>query len=139
MPEGVRPAFFILNAVPCLRAGPLGRIERVWQSNRKQALSPSFRATTWKARCRSGNRWALPAPAETKITGSSPDVPENNPFGVFIRTPHVDRIAELMDEYVPRPGGILRHREWGLYEVAIGGPDNLLVRIGWPSSLIQQV
>ncbi len=65
------------------------------------------------------------------------DVPENNPFGVFIRTPHVDRIAELMDEYVARPGGVLRHREWGLYEVALGGPDNLLVRVGWPTPLIQ--
>lgn len=63
-------------------------------------------------------------------------VPENNPFGVFIRTPQVDRIAELMDEHVVRPGGMLRHREWGLYEVALGGPDNLLVRIGWPSSLM---
>lgn len=64
-------------------------------------------------------------------------VPENNPFGVFIRTPHVDRIAELMDEYVARPGGVLRHREWGLYEVALGGPDNLLVRVGWPSELVR--
>ena len=34
-------------------------------------------------------------------------VPENNPFGVFIRTPHVDEIARLMDEYVARPGGVL--------------------------------
>ena len=64
------------------------------------------------------------------------DVPENNPFGVFIRTPHVDEIARLMDDHVVRPGGILRHREWGLYEVALGGPDNLLVRVGWPSHLI---
>ena len=64
------------------------------------------------------------------------DVPVNNPFGVFIRTPHVDAIARLMDAYVVRPGGVLRHREWGLYEVAFGGPDNLLVRVGWPSELV---
>jgi hypothetical protein len=64
------------------------------------------------------------------------DVPENNPFGVFIRTPHVDEIARLMDDQVVRPGGVLRHREWGLYEVALGGPDNLLVRVGWPSEAI---
>ena len=63
------------------------------------------------------------------------DVPENNPFGVFIRTPHVDEIARLMDDRVARPGGVLRHREWGLYEVAIGGPDNLMIRVGWPSHL----
>jgi len=62
------------------------------------------------------------------------DVPENNPFGVFIRTPHVDEIARLMDDYVARPGGVLRDREWGLHEVALGGPDNLLVRVGWPSA-----
>ena len=64
------------------------------------------------------------------------DVPENNPFGVFIRTSHVAEIARLMDDHVIRPGGVLRHREWGLYEVGLGGPDNLLVRVGWPSELI---
>lgn len=64
------------------------------------------------------------------------DVPENNPFGVFIRSPHVAEIARLMDDCVIRPGGILRHRDWGLYEVGLAGPDNLLVRVGWPSNLI---
>ncbi|MFN7606364.1 MAG: glyoxalase, partial [Hyphomonadaceae bacterium] len=33
-------------------------------------------------------------------------------------------------------GGILRHRDWGMYEFAVGAPDGLLVRIGWPSSLV---
>ena len=65
------------------------------------------------------------------------DVPENNPFGVYIRTPHVDEIAARMDDKVIRPGGVLRHREWGLYEVGLGGPDNLLVRVGWPSELVR--
>jgi len=46
-------------------------------------------------------------------------------------------IAALVDDLVIRPGGILRHREWGLYEVGINGPDGLLVRIGWPSELIE--
>lgn len=62
---------------------------------------------------------------------------EHNPFGVFIRTPHVDAIAARVDDLIIRPGGVLRHREWGLYEVGIGGPDGLLVRVGWPSSLIR--
>jgi len=66
------------------------------------------------------------------------DVPVNNPFGVFLRTPHVDEIARLMDDHIIRPGGVLRHREWGLYEVALGGPDNLLVRVGWPSELTRE-
>lgn len=64
-------------------------------------------------------------------------VPEHNPFGVFIRTPEVAAIAALMDDLVIRPGGVLRHREWGIYEVGIAGPDGLLVRVGWPSPLIE--
>ena len=61
---------------------------------------------------------------------------EHNPFGVFIRTPEVDAIAALVDDLIIRPGGVLRHREWGLYEVGIAGPDGMLVRIGWPSRLM---
>lgn len=65
-------------------------------------------------------------------------VPEaHNPFGVFIRTPDVDAIAARVDDLIIRPGGILRHREWGLYEFAVAGPDGLLVRIGWPSDAIR--
>lgn len=64
-------------------------------------------------------------------------VPDNNPFGVFIRTPDVDAIAARVDDLIIRPGGVLRHREWGIYEVGIAGPDGLLVRIGWPSLLMQ--
>jgi len=64
-------------------------------------------------------------------------VPENNPFGVFIRTPEVAAIAARVEDLIIRPGGVLRHREWGLYEVGIAGPDNLLVRVGWPSHLLR--
>jgi len=64
-------------------------------------------------------------------------VPEaHNPFGVFIRTPDVAAIAARVDDLVIRPSGVLRHREWGLYEVGIAGPDGLLVRVGWPSALM---
>jgi hypothetical protein len=70
-----------------------------------------------------GGAWAVPA--------------EHNPFGVFIRTPDVDAIAARVDDLVIRPGGVLRHREWGLYEVGVAGPDGMLVRIGWPSQLMQ--
>ena len=63
---------------------------------------------------------------------------DHNPFGVFIRTPQVDEVAALVDDLIIRPGGILRHREWGLYEFAVGGPDGLLVRIGWPSALFRK-
>ena len=60
----------------------------------------------------------------------------HNPFGVFIRTPEVDAIAVRVDDLIIRPGGVLRHREWGLYEVGVSGPDGLLVRIGWPCHLM---
>ena len=62
---------------------------------------------------------------------------ENNPFGIFIRSPDVEAIAARADDLIIRPGGVLRHREWGLYEVGINGPDGLLVRVGWPSNLIR--
>lgn len=64
-------------------------------------------------------------------------VPEHNPFGIFIRTPEVEAIAARVDDLIIRPGGVLRHREWGMYEVGINGPDGLLVRIGWPSALMR--
>lgn len=64
-------------------------------------------------------------------------VPEHNPFGIFIRTPQVDAVAARVEDLIIRPGGILRHREWGLYEFAVNGPDGLLVRIGWPSRLVK--
>jgi hypothetical protein len=71
--------------------------------------------------------------------GSGPwKVPEeHNPFGVFIRTPNVDTIAARVEDLIIRPGGVLRHREWGMYEVGVSGPDGLLVRVGWPSRLIR--
>ena len=59
-----------------------------------------------------------------------------NPFGVFIRTPEVDAVAARVPDLIIRPGGRPRHREWGMYEFAINAPDDLLVRVGWPSHLM---
>lgn len=76
---------------------------------------------------------------EVHLTQAGDDpwsVPEHNPFGVFLRTPEVAAIAAQVDDLIIRPGGVLRHREWGIYEVGIAGPDNLLVRVGWPSNLM---
>ena len=72
----------------------------------------------------------------TQSGSGSWSVPEHNPFGVFIRTPDVAAVAARVEDLIIRPGGVLRHREWGLYEVGISGPDNLLVRVGWPSELM---
>lgn len=77
---------------------------------------------------------------EVHLTQAGDDpwrVPEHNPFGIFIRTPNVEAIATRVDDLIIRPGGVLRHREWGMYEVGINGPDGLLVRIGWPSALMR--
>ena len=63
---------------------------------------------------------------------------EHNPFGVFIRTPEVEAVAARVDDLIIRPGGILRHREWGMYEFGVSSPDGLLVRVGWPSRLMQK-
>jgi hypothetical protein len=54
---------------------------------------------------------------EVHLTQAGDDpwsVPEHNPFGVFIRTPEVDAIAAQVDDLIIRPGGVLRHREWGI-------------------------
>ena len=64
-------------------------------------------------------------------------VPGRNPFGVFIRTPQVEEVAARVPDLVIRPGGAPRHREWGMYEFAVNGPDDLLVRVGWPSRLME--
>ncbi len=48
-----------------------------------------------------------------------------------------DAIAAWVDDRFIRPGGVLRHLAWSLYEVGVCGPDGLLVRIGWPSCLMQ--
>ena len=76
---------------------------------------------------------------EVHLTGTSEGwrVPTHNPFGVFLRTPQVEAVAARVEDLMVRPGGVLRHREWGMYEFAVNGPDNLLVRVGWPSRLLK--
>ena len=77
---------------------------------------------------------------EVHLTQAGDDpwrVPEHNPFSIFIRTPDVEIIAARVNDLIIRPGGDRRHREWGMYEVGINGPEGLLVRIGWPSALMR--
>ncbi len=61
--------------------------------------------------------------------------PSRNPFGIVIRTPEVDAVAARVPDLIIRPGGVPRDREWGMYEFAVNGPDDLLVRVGWPTRL----
>jgi len=48
-----------------------------------------------------------------------------------------EAIATRVGDLIISPRGVLRDREWGLHEVGIHGPDGLLVRVGWPSCLMQ--
>ena len=49
-----------------------------------------------------------------------------NPFGIYLYTDRVDEIAR-------QTGAAAEHKPWGMYELALNGPDGLLVRIGRPS------
>jgi hypothetical protein len=33
---------------------------------------------------------------------------------------------------------VAEHKPWGMYEFALNGPDDLLVRVGWPSRLMTE-
>ncbi|MGN6269049.1 MAG: glyoxalase [Sphingomonas sp.] len=63
-------------------------------------------------------------------------VPGRNPFGVYLCTPRVDALAEAMRGEIIEREKAPTHKEWGMYEFALNGPDDLLVRVGWPSRLI---
>ena len=63
-------------------------------------------------------------------------VPGKNPFGIYLYTRRVDELARLARNAVIEPGGAPGHKPWGMYEVSLNGPDDLLVRVGWPSRLM---
>jgi len=76
---------------------------------------------------------------EVHLTGTPEGwvVPGRNPFGVYIYTDRVDVLAETMRETIIEREKAPTHKHWGMYEFALNGPDDLLVRIGWPSHLIR--
>ena len=63
-------------------------------------------------------------------------VPSRNPFGVYIYTPRVDAYAETMVDAIIGPSRKPEHKLWGMYEIAQNGPDDLLIRMGWPIRLL---
>jgi len=65
-------------------------------------------------------------------------VPGRNPFGVYVYTRRVDEIAAAMHEAVIERDKAPGHKSWGMYEVSLNGPDDLLVRVGWPSRLVSR-
>lgn len=59
--------------------------------------------------------------------------PGRNPFGIYVYTPFVDALAERVREGIIGAAKGPEHKPWGMYEFALNGPDDLLVRVGWPS------
>jgi catechol 2,3-dioxygenase-like lactoylglutathione lyase family enzyme len=58
--------------------------------------------------------------------------PGCNPFGLYLYREDVDSVARAFaGETIGEPGD----RPWGMYELALNGPDDTLVRVGWPTRL----
>ena len=55
-----------------------------------------------------------------------------NPFGLYLYREDVDGLARaFVGETIGQPGDT----PWGMYEFALNGPDETLVRVGWPTRL----
>ena len=61
-------------------------------------------------------------------------VPGRNPNGLYLYLEDVDGLAARIAHLLPHGGP--EHKPWGMYEVAVSDPDGTLVRIGWPSELL---
>jgi hypothetical protein len=61
-------------------------------------------------------------------------MPGQNPFGLYLYRKDVDGLAAAFAGEIIEPEGP-SDKPWGMYEFAINGPDETLIRIGWPSRL----
>ena len=61
-------------------------------------------------------------------------VPGRNPFGLYLYREDVDQLAKAFAGEMIEPEGPT-DKPWGMYEFALNGPDETLVRIGWPTRL----
>jgi hypothetical protein len=79
---------------------------------------------------------ADPAGAEIHLTMATSGwlLPDRNPLGIYLYTPLVDAFADVLREAIIEKAKCPEHKPWGMYEFALNGPDDLLVRVGWPSS-----
>ena len=50
----------------------------------------------------------------------------------------VRSLAAAMCPELIEPSHAAEHKSWGMYEFALNGPDDLLVRVGWPSRLMTE-
>jgi hypothetical protein len=76
--------------------------------------------------------------AEIHLTAAVPGclVRGRNPFGVYVYTARADAIADAVREDIIEKAKRPEHKPWGMYEFALNGPDDLLVRVGWPSKAL---
>jgi hypothetical protein len=58
--------------------------------------------------------------------------PCRNPFGLYLYREDVDAVAAAFAGALLGPP---RDTPWGMYELALNGPDDTLVRVGWPTRL----
>ena len=60
--------------------------------------------------------------------------PGANPFGLYLYRVDVDALATAFaNEIIEREGP--GDKPWGMYEFALNGPDDTLIRVGWPTRL----
>jgi len=60
--------------------------------------------------------------------------PGANPFGLYLYREDVDALAAAFVGEIIEPEGP-SDKPWGMYEFALNGPDDTLIRIGWPTRL----
>ncbi|WP_333681570.1 hypothetical protein [Dyella sp.] len=59
-------------------------------------------------------------------------VPGSNPFGLYLYRKDVDELAAAFHGEID---GEPSDKPWGMYEFALNAPDDMLVRVGWPTRL----
>jgi catechol 2,3-dioxygenase-like lactoylglutathione lyase family enzyme len=64
-------------------------------------------------------------------------VPGRNPFGLYLYTEEVDALATIFGNAIIEKEKKPTHKPWGMYEFALSDPDQTLVRVGWPSRLVE--
>lgn len=57
-----------------------------------------------------------------------------NPFGLYLCREDVDELAAVFRGEL-LGNGDPSDKPWGMYEFALNGPDDVLVRVGWPTRL----
>lgn len=80
-----------------------------------------------------GKGWQLHLTSESQPTWPERD---QNPFGLYLYSEHVDELAERVRDAILGPVKSATHKPWGMYEFALSDPDETLVRVGWPSRLL---